>query len=130
MISAELLNSEASLNSFFVIEGITYVSGENLDVVIRLRHLEREIRFMAAAAATITLSFTDKTNPSTPISKLASIVDAGDRSIWKVSLSQVETGNLSGSNIEVLYDVAGDSVTIFKTVLRNVLSKIFLSGAC
>lgn len=128
MISAELLNSEATLNSFFIIEGITYVPGENLDIVIRLLHSEREIRFMAASAAVITLLFTDKTNPSVPISKVAVIVDAGDRSIWKVSLTQANTTTLSGSNIEVKYDSDGVGTIIFKTVLRNVLSKKLLSG--
>jgi len=130
MIKARLLNSEASINDFFLLSQLDYVPGENLTIVIQLHDAQKNIRFIPTNLnADVKFRFVDKTS-STPIEKTAAVVDALDRSMWTVSLSQTETGNLSGANIEIEYDENNDDVTIFKTIIRNVLVRRLLSGVC
>lgn len=124
----QLLNSDASLNNFFVVDAVAFVPGENLTLVVRLIDSQKSIRYVPTAAATLTLNFTD--SDGNTVTKPASVLDASDRSIWTVALSQAETQTLVGSNIEAVLDTLGDTTVIIKAVARNVLSRENLSGDC
>lgn len=130
MIKIQLINSEASLNSFFNVGNYIYVPGENLSIAFRLFHLERDIRFVAVnPAATITVSFPIKSS-TTPLSIVATEIDALDRSMWAISLTPAQTLDLSGSNMEVLYNSDGAGALVYKTVARSALTRTILSGDC
>ena len=120
MIKAKLLNSDAILNNFTEIEAVTYVPGENVDVVIRLFASQRPHRFVPPNGAAIVKFKFQTNNIITPIlEKTATAVDALDRSMWTISLSQAESQTLIGSNIEVEVDLLGDGTQICKAVIGN-----------
>lgn len=130
MISSILLNSEAVLNNFFVHPQYVYTPGENLDLVIRLIHRELDIRYIAIdPSAIITLSF-DVRSTTVPLDIVATEVAPLDRSMWKASLTQAQTLDLSGSNILVTLDELGDGTIIYKTVISLGLLRTTLSGDC
>lgn len=128
MIAAQLLNSEASLNNFFVLSALNFIPGENLTVAVQILDPQRGIRYIPPAAAELTLTFTKR--DSTDLVKTAAVIDADDRSMWKVTLSQAETTDLSGANVVVSLDVNGDASVIQKALIPNVLVRTNLSGDC
>jgi hypothetical protein len=128
MISAKLLNSEASLNDYFFIESINFVPGENVTVNLQIYLNEKSIRYIPPVAATMTLTFIDSTGAD--VDKTATVIDADDRSMWTASVSQVESATLSGQNIEVTLDVNGDGTVIYKTIILNAFIRNNLAGDC
>lgn len=128
MIKAKLLNSEASLNDFFFIDSLAFIPGENITVAIQIFDSQKNIRFIPPSNAELSMTFIDTDGED--VVKSASIIDADDRSMWKVELSQAETETLSGQNVEISLDLDGDGVTIFKALLPNVIIKTNLSGDC
>lgn len=128
MIRAKLINSSATLNSFFELSSLSYVPGENVTLNLRIFDLQQNLRYIPPVAATMTLTFDNK--DGTTLTKTATVLDSDDRSLWTVALSQAETAALGGSNIQVILDINGDASAINKTVLANSLSKINLSGDC
>jgi hypothetical protein len=128
MISAKLLNSQASLNDFFEVGAIEFIPGENVTIAFQIHLVEKEIRYIPPVAATITLSFVNSDGDS--FDKTATVIDADDRSMWKVVLSQVETETLAGQNVEGSLDVNGDASVIYKFLLENILQRTNLSGDC
>lgn len=128
MIEARLISSDATLNNFQELSALDINPGENADVSIRLFDEQKGIRYVAGASAEVKLRFTNK--DGTTLEKTATAIDAGDRSMWKVSLSAAETTNLGGSNIEVELDLAGDDATVWLAVIRGAISIVNSSGAC
>lgn len=128
MIKARLLNSGASLNDFFFLDALEFVPGENLTLVLQIFDAQKNIRYIPPAAAEMTLTFVK--SDGTELEKSASLVDADDRSMWKVSLSQAETATLAGQNVEIELDVNGDASLILKAIIANGVIRINLSGDC
>lgn len=128
MIKAKLLNSEASLNDFFLVEAIEFVPGENLTIALQIFNAEKGIRYIPPVAATMTLTFIDSEGDE--LVKNAAVIHADDRSMWKVSLTQLETETLAGQNIIVTLDVNGDATLIYKALIANGVIRSNLSGDC
>lgn len=128
MINAKLISSDATLNNFKELGALDITPGENADVAIRLFDEQKGIRYVAGASAEVKLRFINK--DGTTLEKTATAVDAGDRSMWRVSLSQAETTDLGGSNIEVELDLANDDITVWLAVIRGGISIVHTSGAC
>lgn len=128
MIKVKLLNSEASLNDFFYIGAINFIPGENIVVSIQVFDSQRDIRYVPPLAATMTMTFIDK--DGNDVVKTAAVIDADDRSMWTVTLSQAESEVLAGQNIVVDLDVNGDATVIYRALLQNVMIRNNLSGDC
>lgn len=128
MILAKLLNSDAVLNNYISLTSIEYVPGETIILNIKIANPQLGIRFVPDAAATMNMTF--KKSDGTDLIKVATVLDASDRSMWTLTLSAAETADLASSNIQVDLDTLGDASIIFKTVVRNGLSKILLTGDC
>lgn len=128
MIKVKLLNSDASLNDYKYLGSVSFIPGENLTVAIQIFDAHRDIRYIPPADATLTMSFIDKNGDE--ILKDAEVIDADDRSMWKVDLSQAETELLAGQNIIVVLDVEGDGTIIFKALVANGIIRTNLSGDC
>lgn len=128
MISAKLLNSDAVLNNYISLTSIEYVPGETVILNFKIFNPQLDIRFVPNVAATMDLTF--KKSDGTDLVKAAAVLNADDRSMWTVTLSGVETADLASSNIQIDLDTLGDATIIFKTVIRNGLSKILLTGDC
>lgn len=128
MLQAKLLNSEATLNDFLYLGSVEFVPGENVTVCLQLFNSERAIRFIPPAAATLTLTFTNSDGDQ--FDKVATKIDVDDRSLWKVSFTQVETETLAGQNIIATLDVNGDASKILIAFMPNVIIRSNLSGDC
>lgn len=129
MIYAKLLNSEASLNNFFELDAIEYVPGENLTLAVRLFDSQRQIRYIPPLAATLEFKFlTTVAGVDTELDIAGTVINADDRSMWSVELTPAQTELLSSGNVQLTLDVNGDASVIYKTVLRAILTKRFLSG--
>ena len=128
MIKAKLLNSDASLNDFTYIGSMEFVPGEDVTVALQLFHSQKDIRHIPPAAATLELTLTD--SDGNDVVKTASVINADDRSMWKIDLTQEETETLAGQNIEGKLDYNGDGSKIYLFVLQNVLQRTNLAGDC
>jgi hypothetical protein len=128
MIKAKLLNQDASLNDFIYVGSIDFIPGENVTVALQIFLSEKGIRFVPPADATMTLTFID--SDGADIVKTAAVIDADDRSMWKVVLTQEETETLAGQNIEGKLDLEGDGVTIYFFLIPNAIIRNNLAGDC
>ena len=128
MITAKLINSEASLNSFFQLSSVNYSPNENLTVAFRLYNEQTDLRHIPNVAATINVVHLNTSNAEVTVA--ASLVDADDRSLWKVTYTQAQTAIMANSNLRLEIDTLGDTTVIYVAVLKNVLKRQILSGDC
>ena len=124
MIKLQLLNSQASLNNFFVIGSIEYVPGEDVRIVIRLMNPQLNIRHIPDDAAT--LDFIFPLSDGTELVKAGTMLQIQDKSIWYVDLTPLESINLASSNFQI--ELTDDGV-VSKSVLFNALAKNIISGS-
>ena len=98
MITARLLNSEAQLNNYKTVGGVTFVNEDTIRVVIQLYNDEFGIRHIPVGSAVgdVTLRVNDSTGVEHNL--MMTVLDAQDKSIWAVN---IVTNNISGMN-EVL----------------------------
>lgn len=128
MIKAKLLNSDASLNDFTYIGSMEFVPGEDVTVALQIFQGQKDIRLIPPLAATLTLTFID--SDGNDVIKTATVINADDRSMWKVALTQLESETLAGQNIEGELDYNGDASVIYRFVMQNVLQRTNLAGDC
>lgn len=128
MISAKLLNSDATLNDFTFVGEIAFFPGENVRISLQIQLTEKKIRYIPPVAATLTLTFLDKEGEE--IVKTAAVINADDRSMWVVVLSQAESEVLQGQNIVGTLDVNGDASVVYKFLMANVIQRTNLAGDC
>lgn len=129
MFTAEILNSEATLNNFIVLGGKDFIPGGQLTLVLRLVNSDLGIRYIPPAAAT--LSFTFNNLDGTELVKSGGDVTQlpDDRSIVSIVLEEAETEELQDGNITFEIDVAGDGTNIQKGFIQNALARI-ITGDC
>lgn len=128
MIQAKLLNSQASLNDYLYIASINFIPGENITVAFQIFDDQRGVRLIPPLAATIQCTMIDV--DGNDIIDDAAVIDADDRSMWKFTISQADSENLAGMNIEGKLDLNGDGTVIYYFLLENVLVRTNLSGDC
>jgi len=98
MITANLLNSTASLNEFFEISALQFVPGTEITIVVRLKQSQRpdRLRYIPAAGSTLTLNLEDTSGNSVDIT-MTEFTD--DRSMWSGTLTATQTETLAPGNI-------------------------------
>jgi hypothetical protein len=124
VLGALILNSDASLNTYFTVASQDFVPGSKCDLVIQLVDLQKNLRYVPPSAATLSMLF-NKTDGSS-LNKSASLVDSGDRSMWKVTLSELETQDLLSGNFTFALDVNGNATLIIKGMVKNGLRSLLL----
>lgn len=120
-LSAQILNSDASLNSFRVVGSISFIPGEDISASLRLLDTEENIRYIPPATNITTLKF-NKTDGT--VLEINPTHLADDRSIMQFSLTQAQTEELVGGVISFELDELGDGTQIKKGFLFNALSKL------
>lgn len=123
MLTAKILNSQASLNNFKEIGSLEFIIGEEVKLVFRLFDPQFDLRHIPDAAAIVKLTF-NKLSDFTTFEKTATVLDSGDRSIQYVTLTDLETADLIGGNVLFEVDVLGDGSQIQKGIIYNALSKV------
>jgi len=129
MFSAEILNSDATLNNFIVLGGKDFIPGGQLNLVLRIINTELNIRYVPPVTAILTFTF-NALDGSTFTKTGADITQfADDRSIVSMVLEESETEELQDGNITFEIDLLGDGTEIQKGVIQNALARI-ITGDC
>ena len=109
MLSLRILNSSATLNSFYDIGSLEFLPGSPATLVVQLFQTQdpNELRYIPAIGSTlvITLLQNDNTTIDVPLT-----VFVDDRSIWSVELTGAQTENLSGGNFTFTLDEGSGAV--------------------
>ena len=123
-LNAKLLNSDAELNKFFEISSLDIVLGTEVDLAIRLFDAQRDIRFVPAATSKLKI-FLQTTDGE--LEKTMAIIDAADRSMWSVTLTEADTATLIGGTIRFELDESGIGSPIDKGLIFNAIRVLDLS---
>lgn len=126
LLLGRVLNSDALVNQFLYISSVDYIPGTPIDVVIQLWDPAKNLRWVAGASATLKMIFNK--NDGTEIEKSASLLDSGDRSIWKCSLTAAETEDLLSGNFTFELDTLGDATIVWTGLVSNGIRNV--SGSC
>ena len=121
MLSAKILNSQASLNNFKEVKGVDFKLNDGLSLVFRIRDPELGDRFVPPTTAIVTLIF--RNFDATTFTKVATVVDAQDASIQTVTLLPADTTQLYGGNVEFTVDLLGDGSKMLYGTICNALRK-------
>jgi len=120
-LSADMLNSEATLNVFIEIGSKDFIPGEEIRLVFRFANPDLDLRYIPPATTVAEFTF-NKTDGST-FNKTAALT-SDDRSIATLDLEEIETEDLSGGNIGFNLDVNGDGSKILKGIIKNGLRRV------
>jgi hypothetical protein len=123
-LSLKVLNSDATLNSFFETSTFSTIRGSDIAIVLRLFQPDKKIRYIPSVSAVITMDFLK--SDGTSISKTASFPFSDDRSIIQFSLSDTETALLISQSL--LVKVVEGTITTY-AVLQSGFQIISL-GVC
>lgn len=125
MIDIQLLNSDAQLNNYQSLSGISYIPGSDLTIVAQLRLSQLGIRYIPPVG--VMVEFTFKTRSGTDLVLPAVELDPMDRSIYKLVLTPAQTIEIVGSNFVV---TVTDGTAISKGLAQNVLARNIIDGDC
>ena len=123
-LDAKLLNSDAELNKFFEISSLDIVLGTEIDLSLRLFDAQRNIRYVPAASSVLKI-FLQTTDGE--LEKTMAIIDADDRSMWSVTLTELQTADLIGGTIRFELDESGSGAPIDKGLIFNAIRILDLS---
>ena len=123
-LTAKVLNSDASLNSFKVLDSADFIPGTYLKVVLRAFNNDEGDRFVPPVTCLATVSF-PKTD-GTMLDKLATL-NSDDRSFMTVTLTSAETTDLIGGNIQFSLDLLGTGAQVVKGWAQNAMRKVTTS---
>jgi len=96
MLSGTVLNSDATLNNFQVIDQLEIFRGEEINAQFRIENRQLEIRYIPDVGAVVTFTFNTS---SGTIDKVATL-NTDDRSMATVNLSEAETAELLSGDIK------------------------------
>jgi hypothetical protein len=127
-LTGKLLNSDATLNFFKEVGSVDFIPGANLSLVIQIFNPEAGIRYVLPSTAVVTFEFQQNSEES--LEKTATYLDARDRSLVVVALTQAESENLTGGNLTFTVDLLGDATQIAKGYIQNALRRITAGESC
>lgn len=125
MLNLQVLNDSPSLNNFSNIGSKTFVGGETLELYLRLFQDDKDIRYIPASGATITLDLLK--SDDTTITKTATIPFTDDRSVLQFSITDTETQDIISQNL-VVKIVEGTNITF--ALLQSGIRKVNTSTDC
>lgn len=97
MLTGQVLNSDATLNSFEPIGSLAFIPGESVTLFIQLTQPQKaSLRYMATSSPTLTVHLPNKDGTTTD---LTMTVLAGDSSIWSGDIDSATTALISGGNL-------------------------------
>jgi hypothetical protein len=124
MITANVLNPNAVLNSFKIVNSLDFVPGSPLKLILQLFDDTEQLRFVPPTSAIVSIMITQTDN--TQLSIVGSM-NPDDRSLVTFQISGLQTTNLFGGNILLSIDLLGDGTDIQLGLVENVLSKLALN---
>jgi len=123
MITLQVLNSDSTLNSFFIYTNSSFIAGEDVLVRLRLLQVEKKIRYIPDIASTITFDL--KKSDNTTLSKTATFPFADDRSIIEFTITAAESVDvISQTLVATIDEPAGISIAKLQYGLKkNVIDQ-------
>jgi hypothetical protein len=118
-LSLKVLNSDATLNSFADIEVQKFTSGSSVTLILRLWQPDKDIRYIPAVGAVISVNF--KKSDNTDLAKTASTPFADDKSIIKFELTAAESVDIISQSLSVEVNESG---TISHAYKQSVIQKV------
>lgn len=129
MLAVQILNDAPQLNSYFKVQAVAYIPGENVKISFQLMDIDSSIRFMPPTTAVVSVGF--KQSDGTTLTKSATgLFVSDDRSIWQVALTSAESLLVVGQNMLISVDMLNDTTDIQQAIANNVLSKTLFEGDC
>jgi hypothetical protein len=130
MLTATVLNSSATLNSFYEIGSLEFIPGSQIRLVVKLLQSQTPnlLRFIPedpAATLHLDMPLTDGT-----FDQVTMTAFSGDRSMWYADLSEAFTEDLASGNVTFTLDALGDGSVMMKGLIKNALSLTITGGAC
>lgn len=128
MLTAKILNTQASLNNFKLIGSLDFMLGDAFRMAFRILDPQLGDRFVTPSTAIVTLTFNNADN--TTFQKIAVNIDPLDRSMFYVDLASVDTAQLLGGNVSFSVDLLGDQTQLVSGIIYNPLRRIVTDCSC
>lgn len=125
MLSLDIVSKNPTLNSFTLSKNLSFASGEDVKVTMRLFQADMGIRYIPDAGATITIDL--KRSDNTTLTKTCAFTFADDRSIIEFSLTAAESALVISQNLVV--KLVEGSTTQF-AILQYGLTRVVADGSC
>ncbi len=125
MLSLDIVSKNPTLNSFTLSKNLSFASGEDVKVTMRLFQADMGIRYIPDAGATITIDL--KRSDNTTLTKTCAFTFADDRSIIEFSLTAAESATIISQNLVV--KLVEGSTTQF-AILQYGLTRVVADGSC
>lgn len=126
MLTAKILNSDATLNNFKEIGSLDFIPGTQAELFIRLFNSQLSLRYIPPATAIVKI-FIDKSDGTVLEKTMSALSD--DRSILSTTLEEAETEEILGGNFTLEVDILGDGSNIDKGIVLNGIRKVII-GEC
>lgn len=129
MLSLDIVSKNPTLNSFTLSKNLSFASGEDVKVTMRLFQSDMGIRYIPEAGATITIDL--KKSDNTVLTKTCSFTFADDRSIIEFSLTAAESAMVISQNLVVkLVEGTSPNETTQFAILQYGLTRVVADGSC
>lgn len=137
MLKFKLLNEQLTLNNFSYLPIKEYIPNYPLDIKVHISDSETQQRLIPTTSAKMNALFQKRDGTTLTVAGTM-LFNPDDRSMWKVSLTALESNDIVGGNVQFLLDFNGDSTTpdlADATDLRtgmaySILAKITFDGEC
>ena len=127
MLSGQILNSNATLNNFIVIDAKEFIPGEEFKLQIRIINNELNgLRYIPPNTCITKFTFND-TNGNTFQKTATKLTD--DRSIMSMTIEESESEILQSGTITFEIDELGNGTKITKGIIQGALVRI-IDGVC
>jgi len=121
MISAKMLNEEATLNQHNFLSAINFVTGTAITLKMMLFDDDLNLRYIPPSTAIV--SFIFNLSDGSTLTKIG-VPDTDDRSMQTVSITAANSATLIGGNIKISVDTLGNGTIIKKGVAINALTRV------
>ena len=129
LITANLINVQATLNNFFKVPSVNYIPGQPVTINFQIVDPVSGNRLVAGASGTCSVVFynTDASQLTVPASML---FNPDDKSMWSVTLTGMQTQNINGGNFIINLDELGDGTKLDSGIINSVLLPVIFDGTC
>lgn len=125
MLTLQILNNEAVLNAFFISSNKSFVSGEDVKILMRIYNPNLNIRYIPISGASISVELLKSDN--TVLTKIASFPFPDDRSIIQLDITALESVDIISQNLIVKI---AEGLTTTYAILQGGLQRIKLTSGC
>jgi len=122
-ITAKILNSDYTINSFTEKSAFEFMPGESKKLVIRLLDPANNLRYIPLSTSVIVAKFL---TTDSELSKVG-IMNANDRSIIEFVILASESSTMVGGTIIFEIDELGDGSQITLGSISNAMQKVSIS---